>query len=82
MYKNQKIYLHYYIVIALLTHYSFNFPNQKSVLFLLITTQRGRGGRAGQIGSGVNIADDDRDTCEDDSGPSSISARGLSPDCH
>lgn len=26
------------------------------------------GGRAGQIGSGVNIADDDRDTCEDDSG--------------
>ena len=52
------------------------------ILFLLITTQRGRGGRAGQIGSGVNIADDDRDTCEDDSGPSSISARGLSPDCH
>ena len=38
------------------------------ILLLLIAAQGRRDwGRAGQIGSGVTIADDDRDTCEDDS---------------
>ena len=34
-------------------------------------------GWVGQIGSGVNTADDDRDTCEDDSSWSSISAQRI-----
>ena len=37
------------------------------ILFILMTAQWRCGGWVGQIGSGVNTADDDRDTCEDDS---------------